>query len=151
MRPAFPSPRRYSNGIGVLQPRQIPPRRLTVPSIPEDSPNFTENCTQSAFGPMVGFSHALFPAFLDNQNDLASGTSKRHAGLGHLTVRAHSHAIHRQLLAHILLQIRPVLGHLLRDLHLWIEMADAFLRLVAHPLAVVADVLGQALGAGPGF
>src|SRR5207248_2204738 len=56
---------------------------------------------------------------------------------------------HRQLLADVLLQVRPLLGHRLGNLDFGIEMPDAFLALVAHPLAVVADVLGQALGAAP--
>ena len=54
-----------------------------------------------------------------------------------------------QLLPDVLLQGRAVLGHFLGDLHLGIEMPDAFLGLVAHPLAVVADVGGEALGAVP--
>jgi hypothetical protein len=56
---------------------------------------------------------------------------------------------HRELLADERLQVRPPLRHLGRDLDLGIEVPDALLRLVAHPLAVVAHVLGQAPRAPP--
>ena len=39
------------------------------------------------------------------------------------------------------LQIGPLLGHLCRDLNLRVEVPDALLGLVAHPLAVVAHIL----------
>ncbi len=56
---------------------------------------------------------------------------------------------HRELPPHIVLQIGAVLGHLRRHFHLRIQVPDALLGFVAHPLAVVAHVLGQPLGALP--
>ncbi|HEX32394.1 MAG TPA: hypothetical protein ENF88_01730 [Candidatus Acetothermia bacterium] len=41
----------------------------------------------------MGSTHAFFPFFLDSQNERTSGICAPHAGLGHLTVRAHSQAI----------------------------------------------------------
>ena len=51
---------------------------------------------------------------------------------------------YRELLADIRLQVRPTLSHLARDLDLRIEVSDAFLGLISHPLAISANIFGQA-------
>ena len=56
---------------------------------------------------------------------------------------------HRELPPHVALQVWPLPGHLRRHFHLRIQVPDALLRFVAHPLAVVAHVLGQRLGTLP--
>ena len=54
-----------------------------------------------------------------------------------------------RLPAHVGRQVGPLAGHLRRDLHLGVEVPDAPLRLVAHPLAVVAHVSRKARRALP--
>ncbi len=51
--------------------------------------------------------------------------------------------------ADVLLEVGPFLGHFGGDVDLGVEVADALFRLVAHPLAVMAHVLGEALRAFP--
>src|SRR6266487_2577582 len=38
---------------------------------------------------------------------------------------------------------------LLGQMHFWVKMTDAFPRFVPHPIAIVADIFGQPLGAFP--
>ena len=57
---------------------------------------------------------------------------------------------HRQLPALVLLQIGPLPHHLRCVLDRRVQVSDPFLRLVAHPPAVVADIVGQPLRAPPG-
>ena len=56
---------------------------------------------------------------------------------------------HRQLPALVRLQVGPLPHHLRRDLDRRIQMPDPLLRLVTHPPAVVAHVLGQPLRPAP--
>ena len=42
---------------------------------------------------IVGFIHAGLPFFFESQNELTNGIFAPQAGLGHVTVRAHSQAI----------------------------------------------------------
>ena len=56
---------------------------------------------------------------------------------------------HRQLAAHVRLQVGPLAHHVRRDLDRRIQMPDPLLRLVAHPPAVVAHILGQPLRPAP--
>ena len=98
--------------------------------------------------------HRLDVGLLARLGGEHEGGSKRHVHLREGRIRT----LHRarpqpsndgELLADERLQVRPLLRHLRRDLDLRIEMTDALLRLVAHPLAVVAHVLGEPLRAVP--
>ena len=76
---------------------------------------------------------------------MATGVFAEHAGLGHWTVLAQSQAMTVNRLPNIFLQVRPLVGHVLRDSHLRVQMADAFLGFVPHPLSVVANIFGETL------
>ncbi len=54
-----------------------------------------------------------------------------------------------QLLPHIRLQIRTLGSHLRCDSHLWIQVSDALLRLLAHPNSIAPYILRQPLRSLP--
>ncbi len=90
------------------------------------------------------------PGLVDSMKVEPSGTSTiAKAGLGLFTVRAQSQAITVSLLPRYGSQVRAIFRHLFGYFDLGIEMTDAFLGFVAHPLAVVAHIFGEPLRAFP--
>ncbi len=70
-------------------------------------------------------------------------TCAKQAGFGLITVRAHSQAMLPVPPAPPAASGRSRSGHLGSDLHLRIQVPDSLEGLIAHPLAVVANILGQ--------
>ena len=56
---------------------------------------------------------------------------------------------HGQLFAFVRFEVGPVFDHFFGDFDGWVQVSDPAERFVTHPLAVVAHVFGQALGAFP--
>ena len=124
-------------------------RLSTVPSGALPFPVFTSN---ARLWPSVNdrLAHAfVLPFLVESQNDRTSGIRAPHAGFGHLTVRAQSHAMTVSSCPTRPFRSSRPAAHLFRDLDLRIKMADAPLGLIAHPLSVVAHILGQPLRALP--
>src|SRR5690349_19874857 len=97
MRPASASSLMCCSGAICLHARQRNSAPLPTfggssgPRLPELIVNSIDGGVTLRF--TVGSTHACFPAFFDNQNELTSGICAPHAGLGQITVRAQSHAI----------------------------------------------------------
>src|SRR5680860_126904 len=93
MRPARPSARTCLKGTGDSQTRQRAPCLLTVPSWGRPSPVFTSKSTLLFSRSTTGTTQVFLFFFLESQNDRTRGISAPQAGLGQVTVRAHSQAI----------------------------------------------------------
>src|SRR5581483_10147441 len=73
---------------------QRAPFLFTVPSGMSPLPDFTIKliCGDFRFFSKIGSNHAALSFLVESTNDRANGICALQAGLGHLMVRAHSHA-----------------------------------------------------------
>src|ERR1019366_4889195 len=88
-----------------------------------------------AAGSITSSTHAFWPSLVESMKDDTSGTiAPLAAGSGERTVRAQSQAMTVASVP----SGNPAFG---------LMMPDALFRLVAHPFAVIAHILGEALRA----
>src|SRR6266566_5755204 len=92
IRLAFPSARMYARGTELPQTMHFAPNRFTVPS-GGPAPYRTSKRTIFTVRSTTGSTHASLPFLVESQKERTIGSCAPHAGLGHLTVRAHSQAM----------------------------------------------------------
>ena len=156
MWPALPSARTCSNGTG--EPQQMHRRRdgspfparliLAGAHLKAHSTLLRLNLRRPP-SPRSLQRMRSFPALTRARTTAQGACGAPQAGLGHRTVRAQIQAMTVSSCSRYSFKSGRSLAISAGDLHFRIQVSDTLLGLIAHPLPVIAHVVGQPLGSLP--